>query len=180
MNNVRFLHCPSLMFIWGLLSSLLSGLVIPFHFWYFQIIHLTILFLISPFCKIATDRTVPPSVLFIKAYLGEHQTVWPTLELCESKWNFKNNSCSSMMMSYSLLHLPPIPPVVGTQVTFQPFTVLMIPILIHEIYSIPLGVWGFLKVQSHSFLLIFNHPSLPSWNVSRPSFFIVAANKLSL
>lgn len=61
-------------------------LPIPNIYW---IIHVTLLFLTLHICKRATGRTVPPSVLFIKAYLVEHETgLVPAhfaVTLCESK-----------------------------------------------------------------------------------------------
>lgn len=122
---------------------------------------------IPPF-PLMTHRTVSPSLWFIKAYLMEHQKVLiPAhfgVTLCKSKWDFKNNFCSSITISFPVLSwwivscyfLAPSLPVVSTQLSYQPFTVIRIKILIHEIFIIP-GIWV-PEVQNHSyFLFLFNH-----------------------
>lgn len=86
--------------------SLYSGLEIR-HFWYLLIIHLTLLYLHFSICKLEPGRTVPLSVLFIRVHLVEYQMgLVPAhfvVTLWESKWDFKNNLCSSVVRSFPLL-----------------------------------------------------------------------------
>lgn len=88
-----------------------------------------LLFRIFLICKIATDRTASLCGVVYWGILSRapDSLAHSGVTQCESKWNFKSNSCSSVMTSFpwlslkiiSLLHLPPFLPVVGTQVTFS-------------------------------------------------------------
>lgn len=126
------------------------------------------LFCIIPICKTVAGRIAPPCVWLIEAYSVSTKqsgplrsyTMQKEMELQEQFTLFCNDIIPYLSWKIiSLLHLPLFLPMVGTQVMFQPFTVLMIWTPVHEICVIPLNIWGFLEVQNHSFLLHFNHSS---------------------